>query len=113
MTNIAVKIEFEQKLYEELRAALTYFSTVPVVDPQSHRFVLNPDNGQPLTIVNSTKISDFLKLGAIRIVEDYKNPMVRQGCDNLKMQLRNLMNQSQQGNGPTTTKVPKPPAKKK
>ena len=95
MTNIAVKIEFEQKLYEELKAALQYFSQVTVVDPQSHRFVLNPDNGQPLMIVHSTKIAEFLKLGAIKIVEDYKNPMVRQGCDNLKQQLKNLMKAQQ------------------
>lgn len=105
LTNIAVKIEFEQKLYEELKQALQYFSQIPVVDPQSHRFVLNPDNGQPLMIVNSPKIGEFLKLGAIKIVEDWKNPMVRQGCDNLKMQLKNLM--SQQGAG-----LPPPPKKK-
>lgn len=100
MTNIAVKVEFEKKLYDELRAALTYFSTVPVVDPQSHRFVANPDNGQPLMIVQSPKVGDFLKLGAIKIIEDYKNPMVRQGCDNLKMQLKNMMNQQQGGQIP-------------
>lgn len=96
MPNIAVKLEFEQKLYDELKQALQYFSTIPIVDPQSHRFVLNPDNGQPLTIVNNTKVSDFLKLGAIKIVEDYKNPMVRQGCDNLKVQLKNMLKQAEQ-----------------
>jgi hypothetical protein len=94
LTNIAVKIEFEQKLYEELKQALQYFSTVPVLDPQTHKFVLTPDNNQPLMMVYSTKVSDFLKLGAIKIVEDYKNPMVRQGCDNLKLQLKNLMKQN-------------------
>jgi hypothetical protein len=104
MPNIAVKLEFEQKLYDELKQALQYFSTIPVVDPQSHRFVLNPDNGQPLTIVNSTKVSDFLKLGAIKIVEDYKNPMVRQGCDNLKAQLKNIMKQQSQQQQPSTKK---------
>lgn len=91
MKTIAVKVEFEEKLYNELKAALQYFSTVPVVDPQSHRFVGNPDNGQPLMIVTSPKVGDFLKLGAIKIVEDYKNPMVRQGCDNLRMQLQNML----------------------
>ena len=106
MTNIAVKIEFEQKLYEELKAALQYFHTIPVVDPQSHKFVLNPDNGQPIMIVHTPKVSDFLKLGAIKIVEDYKNPMVRQGCDNLRQQLKNLM--SQGGTG----MPPMPPSKK-
>ena len=37
MPNIVVKLEFEQKLYDELKQALTYFS-IPVVDPQSLRF---------------------------------------------------------------------------
>jgi hypothetical protein len=109
MTNIAIKLELEQKLYDELKQALQYFSTVPVVDPQTHRFVLNPDNNQPLTMVYSTKIAEFLKLGAIKIVEDYKNPMIRQGCDNLKLQLKNLMNQ-QQGTG--TAKNPGFPTSK-
>jgi hypothetical protein len=111
LTNIAVKIEFEQKLYEELKQALAYFANVPVVDPQSHRFVLNPDNGQPLMIVHSPKVGEFLKLGAIKIVEDYKNPMVRQGCDNLKLQLKNLMKQTGGGGTGSGNNIPMPPKK--
>ena len=61
---VVVQIEFEPRLYEELKQSLKHFSTVPIIDRQSHKFMVNPDTKQPMMIVDSTKVSEFLKIGA-------------------------------------------------
>lgn len=71
---ISVSVKLEKKLYDELKEAIDFFSKVPMMNPTNGEIALNPSKTDFMYIVPDTNISNFLKGGAIRLIEQYRDP---------------------------------------